>query len=66
MLAPSSELFQTNLYPFASLKRWTCIFSLQYVYINKQTGYENWETISWCELSQNKAKIFWTGISEIV
>ena len=53
IFASPSEPFQTYLYPFASLKRWTCIFSLQYVYIYKQTGCGNWETISWCELSQH-------------
>ena len=56
IFASPSEPFQTYLYPFASLKRWTCIFSLQYVYINKQTGYGNWETISWCELSQHRPR----------
>lgn len=56
IFASPSEPFQTYLYPFASLKRWTCIFSLQYVYIDKQTGYENWETISWCELSQHRPR----------
>lgn len=56
IFASLSEPFQTYLYPFASLKRWTCIFSLQYVYINKQTSYENWETISWCELSQHRPR----------